>query len=55
VRPQDRNELAKHWKLEAIEAELTRHRRMSHFILLLVALLNAMLLAMLVYHLLGYD
>jgi hypothetical protein len=55
VRPQERDELAKHRKLEAIEAELARHRRTGHFTLFLVGLLNAMLLAVLAYHLFGHD
>jgi hypothetical protein len=55
LKPRDRDDLAKHRKLEAIEAELARHRRRAHVALLLVVLLDAMLLAMLAYHLFGQD
>jgi hypothetical protein len=59
VRPQDRDELAKHRKLEAINealsAELSRHRRMARVALLLVVVLNVVLLAVLAWHLLGHD
>ena len=55
LRPQERDDLAKYRRLEAIEAELARHRRAGHVALLLVALLNAALLAMLAWRLLGHN
>jgi hypothetical protein len=55
LRPQDRDELAKHRKLEAIEAKLARHRRMALVTVTLVVLLNAGLLALLAYHLFRHD
>ncbi|MBD2750129.1 hypothetical protein IC232_26030 [Microvirga sp. BT688] len=55
MRPQERDDFAKHRRLEAIEAELARYRRMGHVTLFLVALLNAMLLAVLAWNLLGHD
>jgi hypothetical protein len=55
LRPQDRDELAKRRKLEAIEAELARHRRVAHVTVPLVVLLNAVLLALLAYHLFGHN
>jgi hypothetical protein len=53
VKPQERDELAQHRKLEAIQAELTQHRKMLHRTLLLVVLLSAVVLASLLYLLLG--
>ena len=53
VKPQERDELAQHRKLEAIQAELTQHRKMVHLTLLLVVL-SAVVLAVLLYHLLGH-
>ncbi len=53
MRPQERDELAKHRKLDAIEAELVRHHSMARATLLLVVVLNVVLLALLAYHLLG--
>jgi hypothetical protein len=58
VKPVDRDELAKQQKLvtinEALRADLSRHRRMSHVALLLVAVLNVVVLAVLAYHLLSH-
>ena len=59
MKPVDRDELAKHRKLvtinEALRAELSRHKRMSHVALFLVAVLNVLVLAVLAYHLLSHD
>ena len=55
VKPQERDELAQHRKLEAIQAELTQHRKMLHRTLLLVVLLSAVVLASLLYLLLGHH
>jgi hypothetical protein len=59
VKPQDRDEVAKLQKLEAINealrAELSRHSRVSHVALLLVVVLNAVILALLAYLLLRHD
>jgi len=55
LRPQDRDELAKHRKLEAIEAELARNRRIGQTTLLLVVVVNGVLLALLAYHLFGHT
>jgi type IV secretory pathway component VirB8 len=52
VKPVDRDELAKQQKLEALRAELYRHRRMSYVALLLVVVLNVVILALLAYLLL---
>ena len=53
MRPRERDELAKYRKLEAIHAELARHRRMNRVTLLLVVILDVVLLVLLAYHLLG--
>jgi hypothetical protein len=53
--PQERDDLAKHRKLEAIEAELARYRRTGDVTLMVVTLLNVMLLAVLAWHLLSHD
>jgi hypothetical protein len=55
VKPQERDELAKHRKLEAIQAELAQHRRMGQFALLLVVVLNAVIIALLAYLLFGHN
>ena len=55
MRPQERDEFAKRRKLEAIEAELALHRRMAHVTVPLVVFLNAVLLALLAYHLFIQD
>ena len=55
LRPQERDDLAKHRKLEAIEAELARHRRMGQITLLLALVVNAVLLVLLTSHLFGPD
>ena len=55
VKPEDRDQLAAFQKLEAINAELARHKRMAGIALLLVVLLNAVLLILLAVHLLGRD
>ena len=55
MKPQERDELAKHQKLEAIQAELAQHRRMGRFALLLIVVLNAVIIALLAYLLLGHD
>jgi hypothetical protein len=53
VKPVDRDEIAKNQKLEAIQAELARHGRTVRLTLLLVTVLGALVLAVLLYHLLG--
>ncbi len=55
LRPQDRDELTKYRKLEAIEAELAQNRRVGQITLLLAVVMNAVLLALLAWHLLGHD
>jgi hypothetical protein len=55
VKPQERDELAKSQKLEAIQAELARNGRTVRLTLLLVVLLSALVLAVLLYLLLGHD
>jgi hypothetical protein len=55
VKPQERDELAKHQKLEAINAELDQHKRMARIALLLVVVLNVVILALLAYQFLGRD
>jgi hypothetical protein len=55
VKPQERDELAKGQKLEAIQAELARNGRTVRLTLLLVVLLSASVLAALLYLLLGHD
>ena len=53
MRPQDRDELAKHRKLEAINTQLAQHGRAARRTLLLVILLSALVLAVLLYLLLS--
>lgn len=53
VTPQERDELAKNQKLEAIQAELAQHKRTVRLTLLLVTFLSAVVLAVLLYLLLG--
>lgn len=55
MRPQERDELVQHRKLEAINAKLEQHRRMARTTLLLLVVLNVVALALLIYHLLGHD
>ncbi|MBM6579371.1 hypothetical protein ILT44_04170 [Microvirga sp. BT689] len=55
MKPQNRDGLAKHQKLEAINDRLARHDRTMLVTLLLVVLLNVVLLALLAYLLLGHD
>ena len=59
MEPVDRDELAKYQKRkainEALRAELSRHGRVSYVSLLLIAVLNVMVLAVLAYYLLRYD
>jgi hypothetical protein len=55
VKPQDRDELAKHQQMEAINARLAQHDRKVQVILLLVVVLNVVILALLAYLLLGHD
>jgi hypothetical protein len=55
VKPQERDELAKHQKLEAINDRLVQHDRKMQATLLLIVLLNVVLLALVVYSLLGHD
>jgi hypothetical protein len=51
----DRDQQHKLQKLEAINGELARHKRMARRVLLLMVLLNAVVLALLAQHLLGRD
>jgi hypothetical protein len=53
VKPQERDELAKYQKLEAINARLAQHDRKVQVTLLLVVVLNVVILALLAYLLLG--
>jgi hypothetical protein len=53
VKPQERDELAKHQKLEAINDRLAQHDRKMQVTLLLVIVLNVVILALLAYLLLG--
>jgi hypothetical protein len=53
VKPQERDEIAKNQKLEAIQAELAWHGRAVRLTLLLVTLLSALVLAVLLYLLLS--
>jgi hypothetical protein len=59
VKPVDRYELAKYQKRKAINetlrAELSRHSRVSSVALLLIAIVNVMVLALLAYLLLRHD
>jgi uncharacterized membrane protein YcfT len=55
MKPQERDELAKHRKMESISAELARNKRMSYVALLLLAVANVVVLAVLVYHLWSHD
>jgi hypothetical protein len=54
VKPQERDEIAKNQKLEAIQAELARYGRTARLTLLLVTVLGAVVLAVLLYHVLGH-
>jgi hypothetical protein len=49
----DREQQHKLRKLEAINAELARHKRRAKFVLLLVVVLSAVILALLARHLLS--
>jgi hypothetical protein len=49
VKPQERDELAKHQKLEAINARLTQHDKTVRSTLLLVVTLNVVILALVAY------
>jgi NhaP-type Na+/H+ or K+/H+ antiporter len=53
VKPQERDELAKSQKLEAIQAELAQHGRTLRLMLLLVTFLSAVVFAVVLYFLLG--
>jgi hypothetical protein len=53
VKPQERDDLAKSQKLEAIQTELARYRRTVRLTLLLVSVLGAVVLAVLLYLVLG--
>jgi hypothetical protein len=53
VRPQERDELAKSQQLEAVQAKLARNGRMIELTLLMVSLLGAVVLALVLYLLLG--
>jgi hypothetical protein len=55
VKPQERDELAKHQKLGAINDRLAYHDRKMQVTLLVVVLLNVVILALLAYLLLGQD
>ena len=55
MKPQERDELAKHQKLEAINARLAQHDRKVQLTLLLVVALNVVILALLGYLLLGHN
>jgi hypothetical protein len=55
VKPQERDELAKHRKLEAIDAGLNQHDKKVQVTLLLVVILNVVLLALVVYQILGHN
>jgi hypothetical protein len=55
VKPQERDELTKHRKLEAINDRLAQHDRKIQVTLLLVVVLNVVLLAVLAYQFLGRD
>jgi hypothetical protein len=54
VQPQERDEIAKNQKLEAIQAELAQYGKMARLTLLLVTVLGAVVLAVLLYHVLGH-
>jgi hypothetical protein len=54
VKPQERDELAKSQKLEAIQAELAQYGKTARLTLLLVTVLGAVVLAVLLYHVLGH-
>ncbi len=53
VQQQERDELAKSQKLEAIQTELARYGRTARLMLLLVTVLGAVVLAVLLYLVLG--
>ncbi len=55
MKPQERDELAKHQQMEAINARLSQHDRKVQVILLLVVVLNVVILALLAYLLLGHE
>ncbi len=52
MRPRERDELAKHQKLEAINAQMAQHSRKMLVTLLLIVVLNVLLLALVIYQLL---
>ncbi len=54
MKPQERDEIAKNQKLEAIQAELARYGRTARLTLLLVTVLGAVVLAVLLFHVLGH-
>ncbi len=55
MKPQERGELVKHRKMEAIGAELAQNMRMSHVVLFLLTIVNVVVLAVLIYHLWSRD
>jgi hypothetical protein len=55
VKPQERDELANHQELKAINARLIEHDRKVRVTLLGVVLLNAVVIALLAYLLLGRN
>jgi cytoskeletal protein RodZ len=55
VKPQERDELAKHREFEAINARLAQHDRKVQVTLLVVVLLNVVILALLAYILFGRN
>ncbi len=55
MKPHERDELAKHRKIDSISAELARNKRMSHVALFLLAIVNVVVLAVLIYHLWSHD
>ena len=55
MKPQERDELAKYRKLEAINDRLAQHDRKMQVTLLLVVVLNVVILALLAYQFFGRD
>jgi len=55
VKPQERDELAKHRKFEAINVQLAQHDRKVQVTLFVVVVLNVVILALLAYLLLGHN
>lgn len=53
VKSEDRDQLAKFRKLEAINAELAQHKRIARITRLLIVVLSVVILAVLLYLLLG--